>query len=322
MAWGVDAYKKTSGLVKETEAKAPLTEREFVKTVLKPAPPKESKYRKVATMLAGLSKEEARKILDTLDATQRALVTAELADMGRADLARPEAPRPFMFMDNFSVEQVQFLLYDETPATAALVLTHLAPKKAAAVLAASPGAAWKTEVALRIAKMGEISPEVLETVSEAFRKKAQGIGRQDGKDIELDGAGALAAILRAGDYSFGEEILGAIKNEDPDLGKTLKDRLWTLEDVVKTDDKRIAAKLRGMETRDIALLLRGAALAETGADAFKEKVLSNVSAGRRADIKEEDDIMGKVLRRDAEDALRAFMNWFQKGVETGEIVLG
>jgi flagellar motor switch protein FliG len=74
-------------------------------------------------------------------------------------------------------------------------------------------------------------------------------------------------------------------------------------------------KLTSMKDRDIALLLKG-----RGPE-FTEKLLANVSAQRRARIREEGEILGAVSKRDCDEAAREFLTWFRQSREAGRILL-
>jgi flagellar motor switch protein FliG len=220
----------------------------------------------------------------------------------------------FAFLEDFSPEQLALLLRDETPAAAALILSRLPPELSAAVLANTPGER-KPDIVRRIAHQGQVSPEVLERVAGALKEKARHIGRSGTETVELDGMNALTAILKHSDYAFGDQILQDLEEADPDLGRDLKERLYTLDDVIKADDRPLQEKLRTMPDRDIALLVKGR---ESG---FTEKILSNVSAQRRARIREEGEILGAVPKGECDRAAREFLAWFRISREEGRILL-
>ncbi|MDR2607957.1 MAG: flagellar motor switch protein FliG [Treponema sp.] len=226
--------------------------------------------------------------------------------------APPENDSPFGFLEDFSGEQIAFLLRDEVPQAASLVLSRLSPEKSAAALAQLSGQR-KLDIVMRIARQGEVLPEVLEKVAEALREKARNIGHDDSASV--DGMGALAAILKQSDISFGDKLLDELSGADPDLSRELRERLYTLEDVLKMENKPLRFKLSSMGDKDIALLLKGRS------EGFTEKVLSNVSSSRRALILEEMEIMGAVRRQDADQAARNFLEWFRRGREEGQIIM-
>ncbi|MDR0598400.1 MAG: flagellar motor switch protein FliG [Treponema sp.] len=222
---------------------------------------------------------------------------------------------PFSFLEEFNGEQIALLLKEESPGTAALILSRLPPKLSAETLTAV-GSGGKMEIVRRIARLGHTAPEVLEQVAGALREKARKLGNvRPGDAITLDGRGALAAILKQSDFSFGDRIIQELDQEDPELSQELKERLNTLEDVIKAEDRPLQEKLRSMTDRDLALLLKGKT------PEFADKLLSNVSAQRRIEVREEIRIMGAVPRRDVEDATKSFLAWFRENREEGRILL-
>jgi flagellar motor switch protein FliG len=70
-----------------------------------------------------------------------------------------------------------------------------------------------------------------------------------------------------------------------------------------------------MDTRDIALLVKGRN------DGFAEKILSNISARRRSEVNDEIAFMGPVLKKDADAAIKAFMDWFRGEAMSGQIII-
>ncbi|WP_245534746.1 flagellar motor switch protein FliG [Treponema primitia] len=286
--------------------------------------------------IRGISSEEAAQIFEEfrsllsstygflgassggVEAARRLLYAAFGPEKGNDFLnkALPETKEnPFTFMEEFNGEQIALLLKDESPAAAALILSRLPSKLSAQTLInIEPGR--KMEIVRRIARQGETYPEVLAQVAGALREKARHIGSAVSKDtITIDGRNTLAAILKQSDISFGDRLLQQLDDEDPELSQELKERIHTLEDVVKADDRPLQEKLRSMPDKDIAMLLKGKT------PEFTEKILSNISAQRRLEIREEDRILGPVPRRDVDDAAKAFLSWFRLNREEGRIML-
>ncbi|GHV57258.1 flagellar motor switch protein FliG [Spirochaetia bacterium] len=251
-----------------------------------------------------------------VEAARRLLYAAFGPEKGEAILNKSVSDsreNPFGFLEDFSGDQVVLLLKEEAPATAALILSRLPPKFSATVLARTTGDR-KLDIVRRIARMDQVAPEVIEQVASALMEKARHIGAV-GEAVDMDGMSALAEILKAGDYSFGDRLLNELEDEDPALSRGLKERLYTLDDVLNAENKPLQEKLRAMSDQDIALLLKGKA------PAFAEKLLSNVSAQRRGLIHEEGEIMGAVPRRDVDEASHNFLAWFRLNREKGNILL-
>jgi flagellar motor switch protein FliG len=250
------------------------------------------------------------------EAARRILHAAFGAEKGEALLEKalpPGGERPFAFLEDLGPEQAGLLLRGESPAVKALILSRLSPGLSAKILAAGPPGD-RAELARRIARGGQVSPEVLRRAAEVLKEKARSLGQTAGAEgREIDGPGTLAEILRHGDYSFGGRILQNLEEQDPALGRKLRDGMLSLDDVPGMDDRVLQEKLKTMGDRDIALLLKGRSRD------FAEKLLSNVSSGRRQGIGEEGELMGPVPRRDTEEAARSFLDWLWK---EGPQVLG
>ena len=222
---------------------------------------------------------------------------------------------PFDFLESFSGGQIALLLRTEALTTATLVVSRL-PSKLAAEALKNMLPEQKAGIVKRLAHLERTGPEVLERVAAGLREKARRFADAGGEvEREVDGMGALTAILKQADVSFGENLLATLRGEDPDLSREIQDRLYTLDDMVYADDRPLQDKLRAMSDRDIALLLKGRS------GAFTEKILSNVSEVRRAAIDEETAWLGPVQRRDADAEGRKFLDWFRKAREKGEIML-
>jgi flagellar motor switch protein FliG len=319
--------------------------------------PAESKYRKVAKFLFLVGKEEAAKILSKLDRTQVELVAKELSTIKRVETAEAEvlleqfrsllsaagerggvdaarsllhaafgsekgeavlkkavpeaAENPFAFLEDFEGDQVALLLKGEPAAVSSLVLSRMSPKAAAAAINAMEEAA-RLDVLKRIAKIGKVAPEVLERTAAALREKARQVGRQTGETV--DGRSALAEILKYADSSVGDRLLEELEEDNPDLGRDIKERLFTLDDIVRVEDRAVQEKLRSMTDAEIALVLKGRR------PSFAEKLLSNISAQRRALVNDERSILGPVPRSEADAAAREFLSWFRARKEEGRLV--
>jgi flagellar motor switch protein FliG len=281
----------------------------------------------------GIGKEESEGILEEfrsllssawryggasaggVEAARRILYAAYGPEKGEGILNKAvpgTRENPFGFLEDFSGKDLALLFKDEAPVTAALILSRVSPGLSAEILAGMDGAR-KSEVIRRIARQREVAPEVLEQAAAGLREKVRHISRA--KAGGVDGMGVLTAILKSSDIAFGDRLLGELEEENPELGRDLKNRLYTLEDVVKMEDRVLQKKLQTMPDREIALLLKGRS------GEFTEKILSNVSAQRRTVIWEEGELMGGVPKKDVDNTARDFLAWFRLNREEGHILL-
>jgi flagellar motor switch protein FliG len=254
--------------------------------------------------------------------TARRLLHAALGPERGEELLRRAVPgsreNPFGFLEDFSPEQVSLLLKEESPAAAALILSRLSSKLSAAVLSGIAGER-RLDIVRRIANQGQVSPEVLERAAEAVKEKARHMGRGDAESIRINGMNALTAILKTGAYSFSGRLLDELEEQNPGLGRSIREKLYTLEDVINADKGPIGEKIRAMSDRNVAALLLGAGIQENAG--FSEKIYSCMSARRCAAIKEEIESIGSVSKKEADETVRDFLTWFRRSREEGRIVM-
>lgn len=337
-------YLKTGGLLKVPVEQTPDG--------------KDSVYRRVAKFLLLIGEDEAAKILPHLSETQIEKIIPEIASIrtvskeeaavimeefngllnkareeGGVETAREmlekaygkkradellkkamplEGKIPFTYLRDADNERVYLLIKDENPGVQSMVLSHLEPKKAAKIInLMTPDE--KKEVVMRLAKMEPVSPDVLRRVDQAMHEKS--LNQTVEKAENIDGRNALAQILKKMDAGAENDILTYLSEDDPDLGQDLRSRLFTLDDVVKSDDRFVQEKLREMTEIDIAYLIAGKP------DDFREKILSNISAGRRAEVRAQEDILKPMRRSDCERITSEFFSKLRRAFEEGHLII-
>ena len=220
--------------------------------------------------------------------------------------------KPFEYLAEIDNSKLLILLKDELPAIKALVISYLKPQKAAALINLM-NEDDKKETIMRLAKLAPISPEVLERVDNAMHEKINSIDMT--KDSQIDGRQALVQILKKMDIQSENDILNKLSQDDPDLSQKLKKDLFTIEDIINSDDRYLQNILAEMPDSEIALLIAGKN------QAFRTKILMNVSKNRADTIMEEEQIQKPVLRSECEKITAIFMTRMRKSFEDGKYII-
>lgn len=223
-----------------------------------------------------------------------------------------EGKIPFVYLNDADNERVYQLINDENVGVQSLVLSHLEPKKAAAVINLMKPEE-KKEVVLRLAKMEPVSPDLIHRVDEAMHEKSLNMTVEKAENI--DGRNALAQILKKMDIGTENDILGYLSEDDPDLGQDLRSRLFTIDDVIKADDKFVQQKLREMTEVDISYLIAGKS------DDFRAKILNNISSGRRTEVLEQEEILKPMRRSDCDKITAEFFSKLRRAYEEGHLII-
>ncbi len=247
----------------------------------------------------------ARAVIERALGPQRA---AEV--LGRLS-ARTERP-PFDFLQRVPPERSAALLRSESPQTIALVLASLHTTLAAQVLARLPER-QQPDIALRIARMGETSAQVVQQVEEVIRHKLTAVAEREYS--AAGGTKTLAEILNHSDRTTERNVLEKLASTDKDLAEEVRGMLFVFEDIVKLEERAVQQVLREADQKDLVLALRGAP------DNVKEVVLSNMSERGAEMLKEEMEVQPPQRKRDIDAAQSRIVGVVRKLEEAGTIVI-
>jgi len=220
--------------------------------------------------------------------------------------------KPFEYLMEADSEKVGILLKGESAPVRAMVLSQLDPKVSAGVINELP-VDEKKEVILRLAKMQKIDPEILKAVDQKMQEKFNSLSVE--KSESLDGRNTLAQILKRMSPESEEKILNSLSEQDADLGADLRERLFTQEDIVNSDDKFIQNLLRSMNDEDCALLI-----ADKN-DEFRSKILENVSSNRANEILACEQYKKPMRRSDVEKITSQFFSVLRRAWEEGKLII-
>ena len=220
------------------------------------------------------------------------------------------APHPFSFLMDLDFEQVRLLLKNESAPVLTAILPHLSPDRAAEVLH-SLDEELQLQIVKRMARLKEISPEVLRQAEGSLKERIRAQGQIVTE--EVDGQAVLAEILRNMKYANEREIMEQLELSEPALAKEIEKKLLTMDVLLRINDKDLQSVLRDFSDNELALLCKG----------LNEKqvtqIRSNLSARRWASIIAESEDIGAVFRSEVEKAVEDFLDYIKLQKEQGEI---
>jgi flagellar motor switch protein FliG len=222
--------------------------------------------------------------------------------------------RPFEFLRRTPPEQIVTFLRNEAPQTVALVIANLHTTLAAQVLAAMPEEE-QADAAMRVARMGETSPEVIMQVEEVMRSKLDSTVVAQEASI-AGGVKSLADILNHADRSTERNVLDHLTENDRPLGEEVRRLLFVFEDIIKLDDRSIQLILREADQKDLALALRGVA------DNVKDRIIGNMSERGAKMLVDEMSIQQPQRKRVVEEAQGRIIKIVRALEEAGTITIG
>jgi len=218
----------------------------------------------------------------------------------------------FSMLNTIDPKQLTSFLQNEHPQTISVLLTQISAQNAATVIADLPPE-LQAEVALRIATMEKISPEVLRHMEEELENQFEGASS---RDLSFSGGTKVVAdILNTIETSAEKHIIQALETEDADLAAEIKNMMFVFEDLILLDDRSVQRLLKEVETKDLAIALKAAS------DEIKNKIFVNVSERVGTMIKEEMEFLGPMRLSDVEGAQQKIVEAIRRLEEEGQIVI-
>jgi flagellar motor switch protein FliG len=249
--------------------------------------------------------EVARQLLVAVMGSDRALALAQT-------LPDPSNPLPFEYLHRVQPRLAATFLADEHPQTIALVLSNLPAGLAAQLLAEMPGE-FRREVAVRIATLDRTSPDVVALIDEHLAERFSTILVDDQR--EIGGIGALVDLLTRSDDETERAVVEGLAEVDEVLAEQVRAALFSFEDLVALPDRAVQQVLRSVDTKDLALALKG------GSDAIREKLLGTLSSRAGETLREEIELLGRVRMSAVEEARNTVLRVVRDLEQQGQIVL-
>lgn len=220
--------------------------------------------------------------------------------------------RPFDLVRRSDPKQLFSFIQGEHPQTIALIMTHLPPDKAASLLS-SFSQDLQAEVTKRIALMGRTSPEVLKEIEKVLENKISNLAPAD--YTYSGGIQSVVDMLNRTDPATLKVVMDVLEMDDPDLAEQIKKQMFVFEDIVLLDDRGIQLVLREVDTKDLALALKGTN------EEVAAKIYSNMSSRAGTMLKEDIQFMGPVRLREVEEAKQKIVKVIRKLEEAGAIII-
>jgi flagellar motor switch protein FliG len=226
-------------------------------------------------LMAAFGPDTAQKLIDRLT---KALGT----DFASLDLLQKADP-----------QQLAKFIHNEHPQTIALVLSHLNASQAAALLVSLPSE-MRADVALRMASLDQISPEIVNKIATVIGQKLQALGEFSRESY--GGVRAVSEVFNRLDSGTSKEILDVIEHHNPNLVETIRQLMFVFEDLLSIDANQLKEVLGRVDRKALTLALKGTS------DALKDHFFSTMSARAIDMLKEDIEALGPVRIRDVEAA--------------------
>ena len=182
-------------------------------------------------------------------------------------------------------KQLARFIQDEHPQTIAVVVSNLDATQAGSLLRSLP-TEIRVDVALRVATLDQISPEIIRAISAVIKRRVSSLG--DVGRESLGGVRAAANMFNRLGGSLSTELIEGIGKVDRELADRIQRLMFTFNDLAIIDANDMKELLKDVDRKVLTLALKGAeppllqkflaCLSERGAEMLREdmEALSSV----------------------------------------------
>ena len=209
-------------------------------------------------------------------------------------------------------QQLAKLIQDEHPQTIALILSHFDPSQAATLLSSLP-AETRTDVAIRMADLDQISPEVVRSIASVIDNKLRNLGELSRESH--GGIRAVANIFNRLDPNTCAQLMEAIEKNSQPLFENIRRIMFVFRDLEDLDKTAITALLSRANRSSLIIALKGAN------ESLRQKFLATQSQRGAAMMAEEISSLGPVKLRDVDAAQQEIITLAREMEKEGTISL-
>ena len=196
---------------------------------------------------------------------------------------------PFDALEKADPQQLASFIRNEHPQTVALILSHLGPAKAAALLTSLPPP-LRADVAVRMANLDQISPEVMSKIAEIVGQKLKALVETT-REVS-GGVRAVAEMFNSLDQKTSKEILSSIEGSDEPLGEKIRHFMFVFDDLLQVNDAGIRELLARVDRKMLTVALKGTS------EALKTHFLQTMSQRGAEMLREDMEALGPIRLRE------------------------
>ncbi|HXJ85915.1 MAG TPA: flagellar motor switch protein FliG [Candidatus Binatia bacterium] len=285
--------------------------------------------------IAGLNTVDADTALATLEEFQKLVIAGDYLAQGGKDYANKllvkafgeEGAKELLRQVSLTAEmsagkldslrkadpqQLAKFIETEHPQTIALILAHLEAKQASTLVMRLPEE-LRAEAIKRLAQLRQFSPEMAQRLSMVLHKRLEALGEQSRRAYA--GLRGVADVMNRLEINTAKTILEGIEKEDPKLAISIRNLMFTFEDLLTVPEAGIRELLGQMDKKTLATALRGAS------EELKSYIFKSMSSRAVEMLKEDMDVLGPVRSREIQKAQMEAVAVARKLEAEGKITL-
>lgn len=237
----------------------------------------------------------------------------EKASSVLARITPPEECCAIDLLDWLEAPDIAAMVEKEHPQVAALLLANCDPAVAAKVLELLPDA-LQPELMHRIARLGPISPEAIETLKTVVATRT-GTAKQAG-GLSLGGTKEAAKIMSSARKATEQRVMPKLAKIDRATAKEIEEAMFVFDNLLDMDDKNLGTLIRNVDGDLLSRALKGVD------EMARERFLGCMSARAADGIRDEMEARGPMRLSEVLEAQKAIIQIARTLAKDGTIMMG
>jgi flagellar motor switch protein FliG len=237
----------------------------------------------------------------------------EKADSVLARITPPDAQCQIDLLDWMDAAEIAAMIEKEHPQIAAVVIANLDQVVAGQVLELLPDAA-QPEILHRVARLGPITPEAVDTLRTMLANRSGAGGQSAG--VMLGGTKEAARILSGARKTTEQRVMPKLFKIDREVAKAIEEALFVFENLLDMDDKNLGTLIRNIDSDLLTRALKGVD------EATRNRFLGCMSSRAADGIRDEMEARGPMKLSEVLDAQKAIIQLARALAKDGTIMMG
>ena len=235
----------------------------------------------------------------------------EKAESVLARITPPEAACELEMLEWLDAAEIAAMVEKEHPQIAAVLIANLDPTVGGQVLELLPEGA-QPDILHRIAKLGPISPEAVETLKDLLARRS-GVPTQG---VTLGGTREAAKILSGARKATEARVMPKLFKIDRDVAKQIEEALFVFDNLLEMDDKNLGTLIRNVDGEILVKSLKGVD------EAVRARFLGCMSARAADGIRDEMEARGPMKMAEVLEAQKAMIAIARGLAKDGTLQMG
>lgn len=235
----------------------------------------------------------------------------ERAESVLARIMPAQAAVNIELLEWFDPTEIANMIETEHPQIAAVLLANLDPDIAAKVFEHLPDA-MQPQILRRIAKLGPVPPEAIETLKVMLQSRA-GAAKKPSQGLMMGGTREAAKILSGARKSVEQKVMPKLAKIDREVAKAIEEAMFVFDNLLEMDDKNLSTLIRSIDGDVLMRSLKGVE------EEVRERFLGCMSSRAADGIRDEMEARGPMKMAEVLEAQKVMITIARGLIKDGTI---